>query len=501
MRSSTGALLAASALVLACAQIRPTDQETAGRSADRVAGLYLRHCAACHGVTGEADGPLAAWIHPPPRPFADGVFSIVSTDNGIPSDADLATTIEGGLPGTGMPGFGWIAKVDLAGLARHVRKIAIEGRAHFSRLLAEHEGRPFDESTLFARAEAALAPGIPMPELPEATLTPELLERGRQLFRVACAACHGEDGRGRPLAREWRARFDVRLPRDFTGGVLRGGTSAAAIQHRIESGMPAAGMPALRIEGADMQAVVAYVRSLIPEAVRLERPAQPQRVLAARRARILSDPNDAAWKPVRIQLWPLRGELDTAAQAWMAAVHDGRELAVMIRWSDATRDSSQANAPAPDAVAVQISPDAEPPFLAMGSAENAVHIWQWQAFAATDTKGVTDLVTSPLRDLTDAGPGAMPRQRMRAITGKAKGRDSMPEFASAGKPIALSQEWKDGTWSIVFRRELVPSDRREVTLRPGEAIRFALAIWNGSAGQRGANKSISAWHTLEFADR
>ena len=65
----------------------------------RGAQLYQSHCASCHGVSGLADGPLAAQLSPPPIALADhgraqerSVFS-------------LQQIITQGVAGTSMPGF------------------------------------------------------------------------------------------------------------------------------------------------------------------------------------------------------------------------------------------------------------------------------------------------------------------------------------------------------------------------------------------------------------
>jgi len=57
-RASRGALVAALALVvLACRESVPPEPPPVTGS-----GLFLRHCASCHGVSGKGDGPLAATL-------------------------------------------------------------------------------------------------------------------------------------------------------------------------------------------------------------------------------------------------------------------------------------------------------------------------------------------------------------------------------------------------------------------------------------------------------
>ena len=510
MRIAAVALLTALAAFTGCAEIgpgRPSDESGATRGVNdggtsgggRVFGLYARQCAACHGATGEADGPLAAWVYPPPRPFADGVFSLVSTENGIPTDADLATSIAHGLPGTGMPGFSWLSAADLVGLAHQVRELGIAGRVRFARLIAEHEGVAFDPAAARVKAVQQLAPGKVIDALPEPASPAQLLETGRALYLASCAACHGADGKCRPQTAVWRERFDVRLPRDFTAGVLRGGASREAIHRRIVAGMPAAGMPPVVLPDPQMQALVAYVCSLIPTSAAPQLPDEAAPLVAQRVATLPAQAGDAAWVTVRRRLWPLRADPDAVPFIELAAVHDGQEISVLVSWPDATRDSSPTASPTPDAVALQWSDAVEPPFLAMGSAGEAVHIWQWQAFAGRDSSGVTDVLESPLRHRTDAAPDALPRLRQRAVAMTARGRDMMPEFATAGRPIGVRQSWTEGRWQVVFRRPLAATVAGEIVFRGGATVQLAVAVWNGSAGQRGPNKAISGWLPLTLA--
>jgi len=93
------------------------------------------------------------------------------------------------------------------------------------------------------------------------------LEQGRRVYREACAACHGEDGRGNP-AREGAARPpDLATPGStaeradhWEAIVSRGGKAFG-----LSSAMPAYGETLAREEIA---AAVAYLRSLTPGADR-----------------------------------------------------------------------------------------------------------------------------------------------------------------------------------------------------------------------------------------
>ncbi|RYE72402.1 MAG: cytochrome c, partial [Oxalobacteraceae bacterium] len=61
--------------------------------------LYANQCAACHGISGRADGPLASQLNPPPIAFAD------HTRARERSVFALQQIITRGVPGTSMPSF------------------------------------------------------------------------------------------------------------------------------------------------------------------------------------------------------------------------------------------------------------------------------------------------------------------------------------------------------------------------------------------------------------
>jgi mono/diheme cytochrome c family protein len=64
--------------------------------------------------------------------------------------------------------------------------------------------------------------------------------RGRALFLVSCALCHGERGDGQGLRREGLTR----APRDFTNPAWRQSTSARRVFFAIREGIAGSAMPA-----------------------------------------------------------------------------------------------------------------------------------------------------------------------------------------------------------------------------------------------------------------
>jgi cytochrome c oxidase cbb3-type subunit 3 len=90
--------------------------------------------------------------------------------------------------------------------------------------------------------------------------------RGKQTFASTCAGCHGLDGRGSE-----RAPNIAENPK-----VLR--LSDAQVSHIVENGVPGTAMPAFHsLAHTDVQAVVAYLRSLQGTKRALKLPGDPGR--------------------------------------------------------------------------------------------------------------------------------------------------------------------------------------------------------------------------------
>jgi mono/diheme cytochrome c family protein len=91
-------------------------------------GLYRRHCAHCHGVTGDGAGPTAAFLSPYPRDFRLGKFKFKSSPTGTPpTKADLKTVLVNGVPGTSMPSFRLLQDEELDVLTDYVIYLTIRG--------------------------------------------------------------------------------------------------------------------------------------------------------------------------------------------------------------------------------------------------------------------------------------------------------------------------------------------------------------------------------------
>jgi mono/diheme cytochrome c family protein len=189
-------------------------------------GLYRRHCAHCHGVSGDGRGPTAAILDPYPRDYRQGVFKFKSTYTAAqPTDADLHRILHDGIPGTAMPSFALLPPDEIAALVEYVKYLSMRGQMETALVnYVFDEGLEPDEPLNPAEdAElrdlltndllAAIVEGwkgagdqVMLPD--EATLPPanrtaqqilESIDKGRELFygtRANCMKCHGPTALG-----------------------------------------------------------------------------------------------------------------------------------------------------------------------------------------------------------------------------------------------------------------------------------------------------------------
>lgn len=151
----------------------------------------------------------------------------------------------------------------------------------------------------------------------------DLMSRGRLVYGVSCAPCHGPDGRGDgPSAAQLRPP-----PRDFAAGPWKYGTDRAAVRRVIAAGIPGTGMPAsgAALSGADLDALVAYVLTLAP------RESGPERLPAQMRA-LLKQADLTPADPARAA--PALELRDTAGQP--LALADLRGKVVLVQFWETT---------------------------------------------------------------------------------------------------------------------------------------------------------------------
>ena len=280
-------------------------------------GLYREHCAHCHGVTGDALGPTAAFLNPYPRDYRPGVFKFKSTERADkPTHADLTRVLKNGIPGTSMPSFALLSETQIDALVEYVKYLSIRGETEIG-LIREvfelddeaqgklPETREFLVDNKLAEvvekwksADNAL---IEVPEMPADIDLADSIAKGRELFygdKANCVKCHGPTALGDGQATdyddwnkaivEWKSKevdgatdltwvkrahrvlegdaLDPRTiqPRNLRQGIYRGGRRPIDLYYRIHAGINGAPMPGAKgtIPPEDIWHIVNYVQSL-----------------------------------------------------------------------------------------------------------------------------------------------------------------------------------------------------------------------------------------------
>jgi high-affinity iron transporter len=172
--------------------------------------LYQQHCAACHGVGGQGDGPAAKGLEPPPPALGS---ADVMRD--VPP-ALMYRIISVGIAGTAMTGFGETLAAD-------------------------------DRWSIVAWLNGLRGPG-------EGGMAV-----GEGVWLQRCASCHGVGGASNgPMSVSLS-----RLPRELSSFAWQAERSDAQIADAISKGIAGTAMPASReLTPQELDGVVAWVRTL-----------------------------------------------------------------------------------------------------------------------------------------------------------------------------------------------------------------------------------------------
>jgi hypothetical protein len=293
------------------------------------------------------------------------------------------------------------------------------------------------------------------------------------------------------------------------------------------------GSPALH--GDDAWRLVRFIRSLSSDQQRERVEMRRFRIAAARVPAIPGHPDDGGWRAaprVNLHLMPLWWRSQRPEELTVQAVHDGKEIALLLTWVDDTRDQT-AMRPQDfrDAAAIQFSPAPDPPFFAMGAPGQFVNIWVWKserqadlepAFQDLDTiypnigiDAYPNLSVSPLEQptrnaltlqsdptfVTGWGAGNIvsdPTRKSPVEDLSAQGFGTLAARPGPDQRVEATGVHSTGTYRALFRRSLSGSGPHAVSFRPGAVVPVAFAVWNGSAGDRDGKKSVTIWQELEL---
>jgi DMSO reductase family type II enzyme heme b subunit len=157
-------------------------------------------------------------------------------------------------------------------------------------------------------------------------------------------------------------------------------------------------------------------------------------------------------------------------QLEVRALHNDSEVFFRLEWPDPRRDADVSEPQLfADGVAVMFPFGEDAPLITMGSQAQPVNQWHWRA----------DL-EKPY-NVTTAGLGTT--------------------YRTPDAYIEARAVWEGGRWKVVLARPLkTPDPDNHVTFRPGQSIKAAFCVWEGSNQERAGLKSFTpAWteFTLE----
>ena len=105
-------------------------------------GLFREHCVHCHGISGDGEGPTAAFLNPYPRDYREGWFKWKSTKrDDRPTTANLMRTLHEGVAGTAMPSFRLLPDLDREALVEYVKYLSMRGEMELRLIAAAHDAK------------------------------------------------------------------------------------------------------------------------------------------------------------------------------------------------------------------------------------------------------------------------------------------------------------------------------------------------------------------------
>ena len=116
--------------------------------------------------------------------------------------------------------------------------------------------------------------------------------------------------------------------------------------------------------------------------------------------------------------------------------------------------------------------------------------------AAGGASVIHDYFATSYRTAVDAGNEVSIPHRSPVEDANARGFGTLKSQPPSGQNVSGKGVWRDGSWSVVFVRELSSKDRDDVKFAVGRATPVAFAVWDGQNRDRNGRKVVSNWHKL-----
>jgi DMSO reductase family type II enzyme heme b subunit len=424
--------------------------------------VYDKHCAGCHGLGGQGDGPAAELLDPRPRDFTAGKYKMRTVQGPLASDEDLFRIVTQGMPGTSMPPWTILPERERRAVVAYIKSFA--------------------EAYQGAKLEPVAVPA-------EVSSSEASIRRGQKMFAAfECNKCHGAVGRGDPapgsdLKDDWGHPIrpaNLHKPWNF-----RGGPERRDVVMRLITGVAGTPMPAIAESMEDYRAsdeqdpdvkeaglwdLANYVRSLAPA------PTGWATLLSVQAAAgdVPADPGAEYWTRLPAARFPLVGQVVVDPRAFnptvdmvsVRAVHTDQEVVFHLTWDDPTESNPAQGAPKPDMIALQFptgAGDGERPYFLMGDGARPVYLLTWRA-----GEGVGEAVAG--------GVGQREPQKGAAVQ-------------ATGQAV-----YDAGQYRLVIRRPRQTADPTDFVFRAQQFFPVAFWAWDGSADEDGPRAAVSAWY-------
>lgn len=240
--------------------------------------------------------------------------------------------------------------------------------------------------------------------------------------------------------------------------------------------------------------------------------------------------NDDVWKSVPVSRLTLQRQFLVVPkpvevgvkEVLVQSFNDGKTIVFRLSWKDGTKNDGPKVISFSDGAALQFPVGKDPlPEYFMGEPKRPVHILHWKAWRSKDKQAGFQNVKSAYPNMAvdmynfDYGVKGVGTEKTQAekdifTPGKAAGnplsfdkKEIIEELTSEGPGTLKSKnientsgdaEWKDGQWTVIFRRPLTVNDPQSVKFVAGQKMPVAFAVWEGERKESAGRKAVSpAW--------
>lgn len=479
--------------------------------------VYFTKCVWCHGVDGAGDGPAADRLWPRPRNFNQGTFKIRHTASGeLPlPETDLFQTVTHGLPGSAMPSWEGI-------LTEEQRRQAI---AFVTTELVKD--RKFDDKEFETFTVLQLDSIKPVPP------TEESIKAGAQLVvDKKCIECHGIEGRGdgNPfnLKDDWG--FPIQ-PADWHKcwnfrGSRQDAYNVKTIFRTFSTGINGTPMPSFADNTTieERWHIANFVQSLCErdengEPLPIDPLTDKPKINFVIRSNpiegdIPDDPENELWQKSVRRFVALGGQIthkprnfvNRIDDIWVKSLYNDKEIAFMFQWDDRSKSMASGQLPfEPYEVNLE----------AYGVQEQAPKTGEAESIAAKQNKYTVFndalAIQFPIK-WQELPPPEKPRYfwgdetypvdilkweangSLRAFKGTGWDQDFEERDTFQEEVKLLKGEWKDGRWTVIFKRPLKADYEEDTYFEVGKYIPTVFFVWDGHNGDVGRKMAVSSFY-------